>query len=106
MAIMARSEASDPLVVLYTDALTEMNDLLGKMLGEEGLLRLLRGLNATQPETFGPSLLARLAEYGGGHPADDDETVVVLHHNAGHPQRLSLRETVTVYAKVLGLRRV
>jgi serine phosphatase RsbU (regulator of sigma subunit) len=94
------------LVVLYTDALIEMTDPAGKPLQEAGLLELVRGLDATQPELFGPTLPARLADYRGGRPVDDDQTVVVLHHNAGHPHRLSLRETVTVYAKVLGLRRV
>jgi serine phosphatase RsbU (regulator of sigma subunit) len=94
------------LVVLYTDALIEITDPAGRPLREAGLLELVRGLDATRFEPFGPNLLARLAEYRGGRPVDDDETVVVLHHNAGHPHRLSLRETVTVYAKVFGLKRV
>jgi serine phosphatase RsbU (regulator of sigma subunit) len=94
------------LVVFYTDALIEQTDLAGKPLQEAGLLELVRDVEIAPPEQFGPALLERLAEYRSGRPADDDQTVVVLHHNAGHPQRLSLRETVTVYAKVLGLRRV
>ena len=45
-------------------------------------------------------------EYRGDRPAEDDQTVIVLHHNAGHPHRLSLGETLSLCAKVLGLRRV
>jgi serine phosphatase RsbU (regulator of sigma subunit) len=94
------------LVVFYTDALIEMIDPAGKPLTEAGLLDLVRGLDATRPEQFGEALLGRLDAYRGGRPADDDQTVVVLHHTAGHPHRLSLRETLSVYAKVLRLKSV
>jgi serine phosphatase RsbU (regulator of sigma subunit) len=94
------------VVVLYTDALIEVTDPAGTPLRESGLLGMVCGLDATRPAEFGPALLARLDEYRGGRPADDDQTLVVLHHNAGSPRRLSLRETVDVYAKVLRLRRV
>ena len=94
------------LIVLYTDALIETTDAAGKQLQEAGLLDLVRGLDATRPEQFGDALLARLDDYRGNRPADDDQTVVVLHHNAGHPHRLSLLESLTVYAKVFRLKSV
>jgi serine phosphatase RsbU (regulator of sigma subunit) len=94
------------LVVFYTDALIEMTNPAGVQLGESGLLAIVRGLDPTRPADFGPALLARLDAVRGGRPLDDDRTVVVLHHNAGHPRRLSLAETLGVYAKVLGLKAV
>jgi serine phosphatase RsbU (regulator of sigma subunit) len=94
------------LVLVYTDALIEVTDPDGKPLQEAGLLDLVRGLDASEPAKFGPALLDQLDRYRGGRPAGDDQTVVLLHHNAGHPRRLSLRESLSVYAKVLGLRRV
>jgi len=94
------------LVVVYTDALIEATDPAGRPLGEAGLRAMIAGLDATRPAEFGPALLARLAEFRGGRPADDDQTLVVLHHNAGGRRRPSVGETLAVYAKVLGLRRV
>ena len=52
------------------------------------------------------ALLARLEAYRGGRAPDDDLTLLLLHHNAGGPPRQTLRQTLDVYAKVLGLKRV
>ncbi len=94
------------VIVLYTDALVESGDGSGKMLGEEGLLGLARGLDPTDPSRFGPSLLNAIARHRGGLPADDDTTMLVLHHNGLGKRRLSIGEKLDVYAKVFGLRRV
>lgn len=93
-------------VVISTDALIESGDPTGRMLGLEGLLGLVRGLDPSDPSRFGPSLVEAAAEYRGGAPAEDDATVLVLHHTAGGPRHLSLAEKLDVYAKVFGLRRV
>jgi len=69
------------LLLLYTDALIEAIAPDGKRLREAGLLEMVRGLDATRPEQLIPALLARLGEFRGGVPADDDETVLLLRPN-------------------------
>jgi serine phosphatase RsbU (regulator of sigma subunit) len=92
------------LVVFYSDALTESADPSGRLLGEEGLLALARGLDPADPRGAGPALLAGIDAHRGGRPADDDTTLIALHHNASGTRRRSLVETLDVYAKVFGLR--
>ena len=41
-------------------------------------------LTDTRPATIGPALLERVARYRGHRSADDDVTLVVIHHNASH----------------------
>jgi sigma-B regulation protein RsbU (phosphoserine phosphatase) len=92
------------VVMFYTDALIEAADPAGRMLGEEGLLGLVRGLDVHEPGRIGPALLARVAGHRGGQPADDDVTLLVLRHNGEGPRRLSLGEKLDVYAKVFGVK--
>lgn len=96
----------DDLIVFYTDALTEAEDANGRQLGEAGLLEIVRSLDVSRPDQLGPSLLQRVADFRGGQESNDDQTVMVLHHNASGPHRQSIRESIEVYAKVLGLKRV
>jgi serine phosphatase RsbU (regulator of sigma subunit) len=96
----------DDLVVFYTDALIEAKDPAGVMLGEAGLLDLARGLETTDPSKVGPVLRDAVAHHRGEQPADDDVTLLTLHHNAGPPRRPSLGEKLDVYAKVFGLKSV
>jgi serine phosphatase RsbU (regulator of sigma subunit) len=93
------------MILFYTDALSEAADSQGSMLGEEGLLRLAGEFSSDIPDRFGPALLDRVEQHRGGRPADDDTTLLVLHHNASGSKRLSLGEKVDVYAKVCGLKR-
>ncbi|HEY2157952.1 MAG TPA: PP2C family protein-serine/threonine phosphatase, partial [Isosphaeraceae bacterium] len=94
------------VVVFYTDALTEAADDAGRLLGEEGLIALARGLDPAAPDRIGPSLLAAVDRYRGGRPADDDVTLLTLVHNAGGPKGQTLGEKLDVYAKVFGLKAV
>ncbi len=94
------------LVLLYTDALTEAADPLGRQLGEAGLLELVRFLDPTDPARLPSALVDCLARHRSGRAADDDLTFLLLHHNAGPAPRLSLAQTLDVFAKVLGLKRV
>lgn len=96
----------DDLLVFYTDALIEAEDANGRQLGETGLLEIVRSLDAAPPDQLGQCLLNRIAAYRGGKESNDDQTVMVLHHNAGGPRRLSIRETVGLYAKVFGIKSV
>ena len=91
------------IVLFYTDALTESTSPEGKGLGETGLLELATQLDADDPATLGPRLLQAIADYRGGEPADDDVTLLMLHHNSGR-RRMTLGDKVSVYAKVFGLK--
>ncbi|MFO0893140.1 MAG: PP2C family protein-serine/threonine phosphatase [Isosphaeraceae bacterium] len=92
------------LIVFYTDALTEAADPTGRLLGEDGLLAIARGLDASEPHRLLPSLLGAIVTHRDGQPAGDDMTVLALHHNASGPRRLTIGEKLDVYGKVFGLR--
>ena len=94
------------LVVLYTDALSEASDTSGKMLGEAGLLEIARSLDVRDPAGFGWALLDAISRHREGKAADDDTTLLVLHHNAGPTPHLSIAQKLDVYAKVFGLKPV
>ena len=96
----------DDRVVFYTDALTEAMAPSNTMLGEEGLLAIARGLDVGSTEHLGAALLEKIREHRAGVPADDDVTVLVLHHNGGPPRKPSIGEKLDVYAKVFGLKGV
>lgn len=96
------------LVVFYTDALVEAADETGQLLGESGLLEAARGLDtsACSPASIGTALLEAVARHRGQRPAEDDVTLVILHHNASPSPRLTVGEKLDVYARVLGLKAV
>jgi sigma-B regulation protein RsbU (phosphoserine phosphatase) len=96
------------LAVFYTDALTEAADPSGKLLGESGLLAVASQLDLTtsSPGTIGSALLAAVGCHRGSASAEDDVTMIVLHHNAEGPRRLSVAQKIDVYAKVFGLKPV
>jgi sigma-B regulation protein RsbU (phosphoserine phosphatase) len=94
------------LVLFYTDALTEAEKAGGQLLGETGLLDMVRRLDPTNPAAFPAALIAALDGYRSGRPAGDDLTFLLLHHNAGPARPPGLLETLGVYAKVFGLKSV
>lgn len=98
--------ARGDLLLFYTDALTEAESPSGELLGEAGLLRLMDGLDPSDPATVPAALSAALDTYRGGNPAGDDATFILLHHTAAPTRRPGLVETLNVYAKVLGLKAV
>jgi hypothetical protein len=73
---------------------------------ERGLLAVARGLDPGDPLRVGPALLDGVARHCAGWPADDDVTVLVLHHNAGPTPRMSVGQKLDVYAKAFGLKAV
>ena len=87
-------------------ALTEAAGPDGRLLGEAGLLALAEAVGPLPPRALGPTLLAGVEGHRGGRPAEDDVTLLVLHHNAGPPRRMGLGEKLEVYAKVFGLKAV
>jgi phosphoserine phosphatase RsbU/P len=96
------------LLMFYTDALIEAADSEGRLLGESGLLETARRLDLSDrsPAAIGPALLEAVASYRGHRSADDDVTLIVVHHNASATPRLSLAQKADVYAKVFGLKHV
>lgn len=90
-------------VVLYTDALIEAADSEGRQLGETGLLDLARGLLPAEREDAARALRERVSAYADHLPFNDDATLIVLHHNAADPPRLSWRGYAASLAKMLGI---
>ncbi len=72
------------LAMLYTDGLTEARNAAGEMLGEPRLLQLLAQTAAETADAQGGKnfLLARLAHHSGQAPLTDDQTLILIRHNA------------------------
>ena len=94
--------APGDVLVVYTDALIEAAGADGRQVGEEGLLGIARGLDASRPEGLGTALLDAVASWRGGRPAEDDETVLVLLHTATDPPD-GAWDRVKALARVVGL---
>ena len=91
------------MVVIYTDSLIESRSKDGSPLGALGLLELARSVGVDPPSDLRRRLLAGLAAHRGHAPLQDDETVLVLHHNAANPRRPSLGHSLHMMAKMIGL---
>ena len=78
-------------VLTYTDALMESNDAGGEMLGEDGVLRILRLLGDVEPPRLIERLLEEIAERYPLNLTEDDVTVLVM-RVSGRPAHYSLGE--------------
>jgi serine phosphatase RsbU (regulator of sigma subunit) len=76
----------DDLVLFYTDSLIEAKDSSGRLLGQEGLRRILAEIDPTRPEVFVGTLLERIARESGTRAFDDDVTALLVRRNALKPQ--------------------
>src|SRR5262245_18257092 len=94
--ILGMKLATGDLVVMYTDSLIEAKGADGEPLGQEGLLRIVRGLDASEPSDFMHALVDAVESTGGGVSADD-VTVLIL-----RPNGLKPRETTSVMFKAMG----
>jgi serine phosphatase RsbU (regulator of sigma subunit) len=65
----------------YTDALMESSDATGEMLGEEGVLRIVRALGDIDPEKLIDALLGEIAGRFPKNLSDDDVTVLIVRAN-------------------------
>ena len=65
-------------LVAYTDALIESHDSDGEMLGEAGILRIVRALGHADADKLIPSLLAEIAARNPKNLTDDDVTVLAM----------------------------
>ena len=88
-------------VVTYTDALIESRNADGKMLGEKGVLRILKLLGDVKPDKLIDSLLEEIAERYPENLSDDDVTVLIVRANGG-AQTLTLGVKMRAAARMAG----
>lgn len=89
-------------LVTYSDALIESRDADGEMLGEDGLLRILRLLGDVSPQTLTETLLAEISSRFPENLSHDDVTVMVVRANGSTPD-FSFREKLNAQFRFLGL---
>ena len=88
-------------VVAYTDALIESQDSDGEMLGEEGLLRIVRLLGDIDARQMIHTLLGEIADRYPENLSGDDVTVMVLRVNQRQPF-YSFGDKMRALAKLAG----
>jgi phosphoserine phosphatase RsbU/P len=97
---------TNDLVLLYTDALIEAQDVSGRLLGRDGLLRLLNRISPADPACLVSQLLAAIASHRCNRPAADDVTAMLLHHHGRGKRRIGLTERAGAAVRMLGLAKV
>jgi len=85
----------------YTDALIESCDADGGMLGEEGLLRIVRLLGDTEPSKLIGILLGEIGERYPQNLSEDDVTVFVARANGRQPG-CTFRDKAQAFARFAG----
>jgi serine phosphatase RsbU (regulator of sigma subunit) len=89
-------------VVIVTDALVEARRVGGGMVGEAGLVDVVRGLPEASGSARAGMVISAIEGIAGGG-LDDDVTVVWLRHTGERPRRKGLGEQLAVYGRMLGL---
>lgn len=87
------------LLLCFTDALTESRDSDGELLGEKGLLRIIRSLPEVPPEQLIDEILKAIAAENAGNLADDDVTLLLLRPN-GQPVKVPMRDQLRAAVRV------
>ena len=93
-------------VLVYTDALTEARCPDGEILGEDGLMGILEDLRPAGARQMGRMLLDRVDQWRGSREPDDDQTLIVLQHNATEPPPITFGGAIRSMLKMLGLKSV
>jgi phosphoserine phosphatase RsbU/P len=88
-------------VLTYTDALIESRDADGEMLGEEGLLRIVRLFGDVEPRLLTKTVLREIADRYPGNLTEDDVTVLLVRAN-GHKPRLSFKDFLWANLRFVG----
>ena len=88
-------------VLSYTDALIESSDADGEMLGEEGVLRILKLLGDVKPEKLIDALLGEIAERYPENLSNDDVTLLIVRAN-GAAQSFTLGDKMRAAARMAG----
>ena len=94
-------EAGDCLLA-YTDALIESRDADGEMLGEDGLLRIVRLIGVAEPQALIESLLKEIADRYPENLSEDDVTVMVVRANGRQPG-YPLADKLKAAARLVGV---
>jgi serine phosphatase RsbU (regulator of sigma subunit) len=89
---------SGDCLLSYTDALIESRDADGEMLGEPGLLRIIRLLGEVEPQKLIATLLEEIAERYPENLSADDVTALLVRANGQEP-RYSFREKLEAFAR-------
>ena len=76
------------LVLCYTDSLVECGDGRGALLGQQGLLEVVRTLDASTPASFIPALLRAIERKSCAPLSGDDVTVLLFRPNGLAPTKL------------------
>jgi phosphoserine phosphatase RsbU/P len=85
----------------YTDALIESRDADGEMLGEEGLLRIVRLLGNVEPQELIGALLKEIAERFPENLSEDDVTLLLVRAN-GSEAHYSFKEKLGALGRFAG----
>jgi phosphoserine phosphatase RsbU/P len=93
-------ESGDCLLT-YTDALIESRDADGEMLGEDGLLRIMRLLGDVEPQKLTMTLLREIGDRYPENLSEDDVTVLVVRANGREP-RHSFKEKFSATMRLAG----
>ena len=88
-------------VLCYTDALIESRDADGEMIGEGGLLRIVRLLGDVEAPELTKALLAEISHRYPENLSDDDVTVLVVRSN-GRKARYSLKDSLWAQLRLIG----
>ena len=89
----------DDVVLSYTDSLVEARDANDNLLGQDGLLKLVRQLGAFEAATLVPQILTAIATWGDGNLDRDDVTCLLFRPNG-------LRPKIPYFDKLLAVPRV
>jgi phosphoserine phosphatase RsbU/P len=82
---------SGDCVLTYTDALIESRDADGEMLGETGLLRIMRLVGNVEPQLLTKTLLREIRDRYPDNLTEDDVTVLLVRAN-GHKPHPSFKD--------------
>jgi serine phosphatase RsbU (regulator of sigma subunit) len=82
---------SGDCVLTYTDALIESRDADGEMLGEAGLLRIMRLVGNVEPQLLTKTLLREIKDRFPDNLTEDDVTVLLVRAN-GHKPHPSFKD--------------
>ena len=85
-------------LLAYTDALMESRDADGEMLGEAGLLRIVRLLGDVRPQELIDKLLKEIAERFPENLSEDDVTLLLVRAN-GSEVRYSCKERLSAVGR-------
>jgi len=91
------------IVLAYTDSLIEATDPDGTPLGESGLRELVRSLGHADAHRLHDDVLERVSQHTSGAIPNDDQTLMVLYHNASNPPKQSLGNRIRMLGRMMGL---